>query len=124
MTLFLATAADVPRIEWCAKLCCEEHGQDVVTLDWPYYCAFLMTVLNSGRGFMYLAEDDGLIVGGIAAECGPQPLTGRLRANQLFPSPETCSTSPHRSTGLEFSTTRVHGACGSFCSIQDRKSAV
>jgi GNAT superfamily N-acetyltransferase len=86
MKLFRATANDVSRIAECARLCCEEHGEKRTggALNWDWYEQILWGMLRQGLGAMWLYEDDGRIVGGIAGREHTDPLTGRLRAARVF----------------------------------------
>jgi GNAT superfamily N-acetyltransferase len=86
MKLFKAKVEDVPRMMKCARLCCEEHGAEVVGghLDAEHYQHTWENMIAGGTGVMFLYEDNGKVVGGIGGAKYPALLSGKMRASQLF----------------------------------------
>lgn len=87
MKLIRATVEDVPRIEWCAKLCCGEHEEFRMSggLNWSFYREFWEQQMKAGQGAMFLYEnEDRMIVAGIGAMKYREALSGRWRAKQIF----------------------------------------
>ena len=86
MTL-IATPDDVWRIEECARLCCEEHGEERCggPLNWPHYRDFWIDLIERGDGVIFYHEDEhGMMVGGFGGAVMTEPITGKLRAAQMF----------------------------------------
>lgn len=87
MTPHICQPSDVPRIELCARLCCEEHGEARVggKLNWPHYRNFWMDLIERGDGIIFYHENEEReMVGGFGGGCFTEPITGALRAAQLF----------------------------------------
>lgn len=86
MKLIRATVEDVPRIEWCAKVCCAEHGKETTggELNWEHYRKFWAQQVSAGTGAMFLYEDEGLIVAGVGVVKYQEILTAKWRARQIF----------------------------------------
>ena len=65
--LLTARSDDVFRIEECARLCCEEHGEERCggPLNWPHYRDFWIDLIERGDGVIFYHEDEhGMMVGG------------------------------------------------------------
>ena len=87
MKPLIATPDDVWRIEECARLCCEEHGEERVggPLNWPHYRDFWIDLIERGDGVIFYHEDErGMMVGGFGGGISIEPITGIPRAVQLF----------------------------------------
>jgi hypothetical protein len=86
MRFFQANITDVPRIRKCAEMCCREHGSERMggELDWEHYLCFLLGLFAHNHAAMFLYEDAGEIVGGMAVGMARAPLTGLWLAQQIF----------------------------------------
>ena len=85
--LLTARSDDVFRIEECARLCCEEHGEERCggPLNWPHYRDFWIDLIERGDGVIFYHEDEhGMMVGGFGGATFTEPITGLMRAAQMF----------------------------------------